>query len=77
MIQARLREMPFRPLRILAREGLTYDVHYPDLVRVGERDLMIGSPSRANPAIYNRITRVALECILSLEDLPSPDAPPA
>ena len=41
-IQARLRERPFRPLRIIASEGLRYDIHHPDLVFVGTRDLMIG-----------------------------------
>lgn len=37
-IQARLREKPFRPLRIIASEGLQYDVHHPDLVFVGRHD---------------------------------------
>jgi hypothetical protein len=40
-IQARLREKPFRPLRLIVSEGLRYDIHHPDLVLGGERDLMI------------------------------------
>jgi hypothetical protein len=75
IVQARLREQPFRPLRIIASEGLRYDIHHPDLVLVGERDLVIGSPSRANPTIYNQITRVAMVHIVALEDLPTPAAP--
>lgn len=68
-IQARLREQPFRPLRIVAREGLRFDIHHPDLVFVGRRDLMIGTPDPASPAIYDRITRLALVHIVALEEL--------
>jgi hypothetical protein len=31
-IQARLRERPFRPLRLIVSEALRYDIHHPDLV---------------------------------------------
>jgi hypothetical protein len=70
-IQARLREKPFRPLRIVASEGLRFDIDHPDLVFVGRRDLMIGSPDPASPTIYDRVTRVALVHVVALEDLPS------
>jgi hypothetical protein len=75
-IQQRLREKPFRPLRIIAAEGLRYDIRHPDLVLVGERDLIIGSPSAANPSIYDQTTRVALIHVVALEDLPSPAESP-
>lgn len=74
-IQARLREKPFRPLRIVASEGLRYDIHHPDLVLVGRRDLMIGFPGPDNPAIYDRVTRVALVHVVAMEDLPTPASP--
>lgn len=38
-IQARLRQQPFRPLRIIATEGLRYDIHHPDLVSSGSATL--------------------------------------
>ena len=44
-IQARLRERPFHPFRIVVSEGLPYDIRHPDLVFVGARDLMIGFPA--------------------------------
>jgi hypothetical protein len=69
-IQARLREKPFRPLRIIASEGQRFDIHHPDLVLVGQRDLIIGFPSPGNPGIYDRQTRVALVHIVALEELP-------
>lgn len=68
-IQARLREKPFRPLRIIASEGLRYDIVHPDLVLVGERDLVIGYASPETPTIYNRLIRVALVHIVGLEDV--------
>jgi hypothetical protein len=74
-IQARLREKPFRPLRIRVSEGLQYDIHHPDLVFVGSRDLMIGFPGPDSPSIYDRVTRVALVHVVALEDIPA-TAPP-
>jgi len=70
-IQARLREKPFRPLRFIVSEGLRYDIHHPDLVFVGERDLMIGFASAARPTVYNRVIRVALVHLVGIEDLPA------
>jgi hypothetical protein len=69
-ILARLKEKPFRPLRIIASEGLRFDIHHPDLVLVGNRDLMIGTPASKNPSIYDKMTRVALVHVVALEDLP-------
>jgi hypothetical protein len=69
-IQVRLREKPFRPLRIIASEGLHFDIFHPDLVLVGRHDVMIGSPGPDNPTVYDRVTRVALVHIVALEDLP-------
>jgi hypothetical protein len=68
-IQARLRERPFRPVRIIVSEGLQYDIHHPDLVWVGTRDVMIGFPGPDNPTIYDRVTRVALVHVVALEDI--------
>jgi hypothetical protein len=69
-IQSRLRERPFRPFRIVASEGLRFDINHPDLVLVGRRDLMIGSPDPATPTIYDRIIRVAMVHVVALEDAP-------
>jgi hypothetical protein len=70
-IQARLREKPFRPFRIIASEGLRYDINHPDLVFVGTRDIMIGFATPEHPTAYDRVTRVALVHIVALEDLPT------
>jgi len=69
-IQARLRRKPFRPLRIIASEGLKHEIHHPDLVFVGRRDLQIGHPDPVSPTIYNGVTYVALVHIVALEELP-------
>jgi hypothetical protein len=69
-IQARLRQRPFQPLRIIVSEGPKYDIHHPDLVLIGRHDLMIGSPSSEYQSIYDRVTRVALVHVVALEELP-------
>jgi hypothetical protein len=81
-IQARLRERPFRPLQIVATEGLRFNIEHPDLILVGRRDLMILTPDPASPSIYDRVLRVALVHVVALEDLlvtasPSTNGPPA
>lgn len=73
-IQARLRERPFRPFRIIAAEGLRYEVRHPDLVMVGVRDVLIGHPTADNPTVYDSVTHLALVHIVALELL---DAAPA
>jgi hypothetical protein len=74
-IQDRLREKPFRPVRIVVSEGQHFDIHHPDLVFVGLRDLMIGFPGPDNPTVYDRVTRVALIHVVALENLPLPSPP--
>ena len=74
-IQKRVREKPFRPFQIIASENQRFEIHHPDLVFVGTRDLMIGFPGPDNPTIYDRITRVALIHVVALEDLPVPTSP--
>ena len=76
-ILARLRQQPFRPLRLIVSEGLRYDIVHPDLVLVGQRDLMIGSPSANNPHVYDRMTRVAIVHLVGMEDLPVATPPGA
>ncbi len=69
-IQARLRQQPFFPLRILVSEGQRFEIHHPDLVLVGKRDLTIGFASPDSPTVYDRQIRVALVHVVALEDLP-------
>jgi hypothetical protein len=71
-IQARLRQQPFRPFRIIASEGQQFEILHPDLVLVGQHDLTIGFPSSEHPSGYDRLTRVALVHVVALEDLPRP-----
>ena len=74
-IQTRLRERPFHPFRIVASEGLRFDIHHPDLILVGRHDLMIGHPDTTTPTIYDRVTRLALAHLVALEELPIAAAP--
>jgi hypothetical protein len=74
-IQVRLRQQPFQPLRIIASEGLRFEIYHPDLVMVGRHDIMIGSPSSENQSVYDHVTRVALVHIVALEELPTASSP--
>jgi hypothetical protein len=75
-IRARLQSQPFIPLRIVASEGLRYEIRHPDLVMVGVRDIIIGHESPKRPGIYDQTTRVALLHIAAIEDMPTEAAAP-
>jgi hypothetical protein len=74
-VQARLRERPFQPFRIVVSEGLRYEIRHPDLVFVGRRDIMIGHPDRITPTVYDQVTRVAYVHIVAIEDISQTEAP--
>jgi hypothetical protein len=76
-VQARLREQPFVPVRIVTTTGQTYDVYHPDLVFVARRFIEVGTPDRDNPTVADAVTRVALVNVTELRDLPVPTAPAA
>ena len=71
-IQGRIHEKPFRPFRIVASEGMKYEIYHPDLVFVGRNDLQIGFASPEHPKAYDRVIRIAMIHIAGLEDIPSP-----
>ena len=71
-IQARVRERPFAPFRIVTSSGEAFDIHHPDLTMVGRRSLTIGTASTQNPTQYETTSRVAILHVTALQDLPSP-----
>lgn len=68
-ILARMRKQPFVPVRIVTSSGESYEVHHPDLVLVGRRDIQVGLASKRNPAIYEQVSRVSLLHITAMEDV--------
>jgi hypothetical protein len=69
VIKSRLNEKPFRPLRIRASEGLSYDIYHPDLVWVGWNDLQVGFAGTEHPTIYERTIRIAMTDVVDLQGL--------
>jgi hypothetical protein len=74
-IQARVRQQPFIPLRIVTSAGQTFDVHHPELIMIGRRALEIGYPSIENPTTFDRVIRVAIMHVNTIEELPVPASP--
>jgi hypothetical protein len=69
-IQARIRERPFVPVRVVTSSVQTYDVSHPDLVLIARRFLVVGVASNENPAQAETVSRVAIMHITDLQDLP-------
>ena len=74
-IQARLRQRPFTPVRIVTTTNETYDSYHPDLVLVARRFLIVGTPSSENPSQAEQVTQLALVHVTELRDLPIPTPP--
>ena len=74
-IQARLKEHPLVPVRIVTSSGQSYDVTHPDLVLVAKQWLIIGKPSNENPSQIEGASRVAILHIADLQDIPHPPFP--
>jgi hypothetical protein len=73
-IEARLRERPFVPFRIVTLSGQSYEVFEPELEMLGIRDLIVGTPSKRNPKLFAAENRVVLSEIATLENLHMPTA---
>jgi hypothetical protein len=69
-IQARLRQQPFIPLRIVTTTGRAYDIPHPELVMVGRHFVIVGLPSKENPTQVEQVTQVALIHVTELQNLP-------
>jgi len=70
-IQRRVKTQPFRPLRIVTSSGQAYDITHPDLVMVGRRAVIVGTPGTENPSTFEVDNYVALMHITDLQDLPA------
>ncbi|MBM3993047.1 MAG: hypothetical protein FJ303_02660 [Planctomycetes bacterium] len=71
VIKARLNQEPFRPLRIIASEGLSYDIYHPDRFWIGWSDIQIGFAHPDHPDIYNKTIRITMSHVVGLEDIPA------
>lgn len=71
-IRDRLREQPFRPLRLVLTTGQTYDIDHPDLLWVTQRDVHVGLPNKDDPTLPDQTTRVAILHLVEMRDLVKP-----
>ncbi|MBI5758674.1 MAG: hypothetical protein HZA46_09165 [Planctomycetales bacterium] len=70
-ISARVRGTPFVPFRIVMSSGEAYDVHHPELVIVGRREVIVGTPSPDDPTINDRASFLSVLHVTALEELPA------
>ena len=75
IIEKRVRARPFVPLRIVTSSGESYDITHPDLVLVGQRDMIVGTSSAKSPTRYEQVSRISIMHVTALEDLPAPSKP--
>ncbi len=68
-IYAKLRGQPFVPLRIATESGETFDIVYPDLVMVGTRKLVIGSPCHDDPTLFDTTRTIPISDITDIRKI--------
>lgn len=76
-VSARFKQRPFTPVRVVTSAGETYDVMHPDLVLVGQRELVIGIGTSDEPQHHDRLARVSILHITAMDDLPAPASGPS
>ena len=69
-IQARVRQCPFVPVRIVTTSSEAFDVYDAGLIMIGRREITVGIASVGHPGQYDRVTRVAIVDVAALEGLP-------
>jgi len=71
LIKERLRGPQFVPFRLVTTTNQDYDIYHPDMVFVGMRFVIVGTPSNDNPAFADSVSRIALMHITEMRDLPA------
>jgi hypothetical protein len=75
-VRDKLRVQPFQPFRIRLSNGVTYDVHHPDMILVGRSTVVIGVPAADLPSgVYDTVT-VSLLHVAEFLPMATPSAPP-
>ena len=68
-LQARVRQRPFVPFRIVLTEGSPYEVRHPELFMLGRRSVTIGLAADPEQTVYDSSVLVDLLHIVRLEPL--------
>jgi hypothetical protein len=71
-IEARVRQQPFVPFRIVTSSGESYDVVDPKLVMIGMREMTVGTPHKRNPRLFSTLHFVAYNDIAEVHVLSVP-----
>jgi len=74
-VRERVKRKPFVPVRFLMSNGDAYDAWRPDLVMVGQRELMIGTTSKRDPSTYDAVARLSILHLAAIQDLTVPTPP--
>jgi hypothetical protein len=64
-----VKAQPFRPFRIRTANGREYAVRHPEMVCVGETDVVVSTYTRNGPDVHDRRETIPLERIESIAHL--------
>lgn len=70
-VDARFKQRPFVPVRLVTSSGESYEIMHPELVLVGQREVVIGIGTTDHPRNHDRLARISMLHISALEDMPA------
>jgi hypothetical protein len=70
-VLARVKHEPFIPFRIVMSSGEAYEIHHPELVFVGRREIIVGTPAQDDPRISEHNDYLSMLHVTALEELPA------
>ena len=69
-VRAKLRELPFRPFRVVTSSGLIFEIQRSDAVMVLNQRLITGEYLPSHPEIAERACEVSLLDVSELHPIP-------
>jgi hypothetical protein len=67
----RVKREPFIPFRIVMSSGEAYEIRHPELVMVGRREIIVGTPAQDDPRISDHHDYLSMLHVTVLEELPA------
>ena len=68
-VEARLKEIPFKPFRIVTSSGANYDIFHPDMAMITKRFVVVGWIDPIDPLIPDQVAHVSMLHISELRTI--------
>jgi len=71
-VEFHLLRKPFAPFRVVMADSITYDIHRPELVMVGEASILVGIPPAPGGRYFTRFVSLFLAFVVRIDPIEHP-----